>query len=388
MVAYRDGFDTAGNPVGWTVVTTGDLKAVTFMAHDAYSVTVVCDTGRGILTWQSLRAVADDVTDTVKEPVIDTPCTSAPPVRRQVTGTFTQGGSVQLDDADAKPTSASPDFTLSVPDGTFDLVASTDLADPAMNQTLIRRGVTVSSTSTTVGTVDASGGLAQAALSLSLDNPPSDDPMKSTEIVTATVDVKTKPNATPARVSQATYNLTDKAIKLYGLPSAMLLPTDTQSATFSGSDNPKDPNKITTIATNRSITKPFVIGDDTETGKAGFSLPSKIAIPGWRMDAGRLSVALPTLPTLDTVSIVTSQQSGANTTTYEIDITQGYFDSTALARPVFDTSITGFKPEWKINFNLGYDREVTTEHDTFDDGVFVSHETSQFFENVPAPKTP
>jgi hypothetical protein len=386
MVAYRDGFDTAGNPVGWTVApapTPEALKMVTFMAHGAYSVAVVCAIDANtVLTWQSLRTVDDDLSDTVTEPEIDTPCSSAPPARNQVTGKLIQAGFAHLDDADAQTASANQDITLSVPNGTFDLVATTDLADPAMNKTLIRRGVAITANNQSLGDIDASTGLAQGPLAISLDNPPSADPKKSTEVVETTVDVTTKNNAGPARVSHAQYNLTDKTVKIYGLPTAMLMPGDKQSVTFIGTNQPKD----TTITTTRSVTKLFETGDDVATGESGLSLPPKIAIPDWRMDAGRLSVALPTLPSLDNLTIETSGTAvtGGKTAKYEIDISSGYFDSTTLARPVFDTTIPGFKSDWTINFKLHYSRQITSEFDSFDDGVFIDHEESQFFEDVPA----
>jgi hypothetical protein len=386
MVAYRDGFDTAGNPVGWTVVpasTPDALKMVTFMAQEAYSIAVVCAVDANtVLTWESLRTVSEDLTDTVTEPVIDTPCSSAPPARNLVTGKLIQAGFAHLDDADAQTASANQDITLSVPNGTFDLVATTDLADASMNKTLIRRGIAITGNQS-LGDIDASTGLAQSPVAISLDNPPSADPKKSTEVVEATVDVRTKNNAGPAPVSHASYDLDKKAIKIYALSTAMLMPGDTQTATFTGTDHPKD----TTITTTRSITRPFESADDVATGKEGFALPPKIAIPDWRTDAvGRLNVALPTLPTLDSLTIETSgvAMTGGKTAKYEIDISSGYFDATTLARPVFDTNIPGFKLDWTINFKQHYSRQITSEHDVFDEGVFIDHEESQFLEDVPA----
>jgi hypothetical protein len=389
MVAYRDGFDITGAPVAWTVVpaTTPDaLKMVTFMAHDAYSIAVVCAVNANtVLTWQSLRTVADDTSEMVKEATIETPCTSAPPARNLVTVKMVQAGFVHLDDADGVAASAGQDVTLSVTNGTFDLVATTNLADPAMNKTAIRRDVTITGTQT-LADIDASMGLGQIPLAISLDNPPSADPKESTEVVTARVDVTTKNNSGAARVSEATYDLDKMAIKIYGLPSAMLTPDDTQSATFVGTEQPKD----TMITTTRSVTKPFATGDKIATGESGLALPPKIAIPDWGLDAGRLTVALPTLPTLDSLSIETSGTSldGTKTAKYQMDISSGYFDTTTLARPVFDTDIAGFQPAWKINFKLHYSRQITSQFDARDeDGVVIGHETSQFFEDVPPAPT-
>lgn len=384
LVAYRDGFDTSGQPLAWTMAT-GDLKMVTFSAHDAYSVAVVCQVDANtVLTWQAFHTVDDDTSDTVKEPTLQTPCNAAPPARNQVTGTLVQAGFAHLDDADFQSSSPAASITLEVPDGTFDLVASTDLADASMNKTLIRRNVMISSSNSSsllLGVVDASTGSAQVALSLSLNNPP--DPKKSTETVEATVDVTTKNNAGPGRVSHAQYDLKNQEINIFALPNAALTSDDTQNATFIGSDHPKP-----TVMTTRSITKPFSVGDDTATGMSGFTLPAKISIPSWGFDQNRLSVALPALPALDDLTIETAGTSSTDATKnakYMINITKNYFTDTTLARPVFDTNITGFQPAWKIDFTKQYSRQITSERDVFDMGVFVDHETSQFAEDVNAP---
>lgn len=381
LVAFRDGFDTTGKPVPWMMATPSTM--VTFMAHSAYSVAVVCAINANtVLTWESLRVVADDVTDTVKEPTIQTPCNGAGAARRTVTGKMVQQGFAHLDDADAQSSSANWDVTLLVPDGTWDLVATSNLADPSTNKTLIRRNVAITGNQD-LGTIDASTGSAQTALALALDNPP--NPAKSSETVSATVDVTTKNNAGPALVSQATYDLKNKTIKLFGLPSAALISGDTQSVTFTGMDHPAD----TDITTKRSIMKPFKPGDDIATGKAGSALPSKIAVPGWGFDKNRLSVALPALPANDQVTIETSGVSStdaAKTAEYQIDITSTYFQTTALARPVFDTDLPGFQAAWKIDFTKHYSRQITTQRDAFDDdGNLVDHETSQFSQDVNAP---
>src|SRR5215467_3478960 len=132
---------------------------------------------------------------------------------------------------------------------------------------------------------------------------------------------------------------------------------------------------------------PFTMGDDVTTGKTQLTFPSRLAtlavVPGWGFDNERLGVALPSLPALDTMTIATSGTStdGVKTAMYEMHITANYFSDTSLARPLFDTDITGFMPAWKIDFSKDYSRDIDTEHDTFDDdGNFVDHESSSFHE--------
>lgn len=382
LVAYRDGFDTTANAVPWTVIPPS--TDVMFMAKTAYSIAVVCQVDANtVLTWESLRTIRDDKTDDMPEPIIETPCNAPPPARLTVTGTMVQQGFAHLNDADQQSTSANWNVNLLVNAGTYDLVATSDLADPSMNKTLIRRGVVITDTPSgkNLGSIDVtSGGAAQVPVDIALDSPPSD---KSTETVSATVDVTTANNAGPARVSHANYDLTKQSIKLFGLPGAALMDGDSQTVTFTGFDQPPNTN-ITRI---RSFTRPFAVGDDVATGMEATGLPSKISVQNWKFDTkNRLSVALPALPALDTISIETSGTSATDATkaaVYQIDITSRYFGTTALARPVFDTDITGFQDAWKIDFNKQYSRQVTTQHDKLDDDDnFVDHETSQFLEDV------
>lgn len=400
LVAYRDGFDTPANAVPWTVADKStDLTMVNFMAKTAYSIVVVCQVDANtVLTWESLRVVKDDTSDKVLEPTIETPCKSAPPARRTASGTMVQQGFAHLDDADQQSTSPNWNVNLLVNEGKdgkkVDLVATSDLADPSTNKTLIRRDIMISG-NTNLGTIDVTSGAAQEAVNIALESPPSDDPKESTETVSATVDVTTKNNAGPARVSHANYDLTKKSIKLFGLPDAALMEGDEQTVTFTGFDQPKD----TTITTTRSFTRPFKVGDDVATGMVPTGLPSKVEDQNWKFECASsvpmaqcteekklLSVALPALPSFDTISIVTSGTSKTDATkaaVYQIDITARYVGATGLARPVFGTDPPDFKEMWKIDLTKQYSRQITTENDKLDDDDnFIDHETSQFLEDV------
>jgi hypothetical protein len=400
LVAYRDGFDTTANAVPWTVAPP-PLTMVNFTAKTAYSIAVVCQVDANtVLTWESLRVVKDDTSKTVTEPTIETPCKEAPPARRTASGTMVQQGFAHLGDADQQSTSPNWNVNLLVNDGKkLDLVATSDLADPSTNKTLIRRDIMISG-NTNLGTIDVASGAAQVPVDIALDSPPSDDPEESTEKVSATVDVKTQNNSGSAQVSHAKYNLTTQSITLFGLPSAALMEDDEQTVTFTGFDQPKD----TTITTTRSFTRPFKVGDDVATGMEATGLPSIISGQNWKMELvcphdmpkcmeamkkPQLTVALPPLPALDTISIETSGTSATDPTkaaVYQIDITARYFGATALARPVLDTDFSGFLDLWKIDFTKQYSRQITTQHDKLDDDDnFVDHETSQFLEDVKPP---
>jgi hypothetical protein len=397
LVAYRDGFtdSTTLQPIAWKTATPS--TSVDLMIKGAYSVAVVCmvdsDT---VLTWQAFHTVDDDTTKAVPEPTLQTPCNAAPTARVAITGKLTHAGIAHLGDAESAQTAALGDFNLQVPTGTYDLVAAqTDAADPTMNKVLITRNIMVTAAADR-GTIDASTGAPVAAITPGLDNAPPaadpDDAKAHTEIVTAEVDIQTKNNATPAFVSKATFNLDKtvnkaKTVTVFGVADSGLAETDSQFITFTGTNEIAD----TKIKTTRSITKPFKAGDDTAKGTpgAGSSLPSLLATssvsPGWDFDKNRLGVALPALPALDDLTIETvGTATGAPATTvkYQINITAAYFQATALARPVFDTDITGFQTGWKIDFKQPYSQQISTEHDVFNKGVFVDHEESVFFETV------
>lgn len=392
LVAYRDGFTDSMTlqPIPWK--TAPNSMSVDLKIQGAYSVAVVCTLDNGtILTWQAFHTVGDDTTMTVKEPTLQTGC-QHDPVRHAVTGTLTHAGFAHLGDADTPKLDANGAINLPVPDGTYDLIATqTDAASPAMNKTLITRNV--AATGQNLGNIDATTGTALLAITPELDNgpppPDPDDPTANTETVTATVSVQTKNNTTPAVVSTGDFDLDrkvnkNKTVTVYALPDAALAAGDSQTVTYTGSN---DIDK-TKIHTTRLMTKPIKMGDDNSAGKSGFALPALLATadvsPGWDFDKNRLGVALPALPALDVLTITTSGQAmgGAANVRYEINITQKYFGATALARPVFDTDIPNFMTGWMIDFKKPYTRQIKSQRDVFNKGVFVDHEESVFFETV------
>jgi hypothetical protein len=390
FVAYRDGFDTASKPVPWTMASPSLM--VTFMARDMYSVAVVCAIdATTVMTWQSFRTIGDDATDKVPEPTLDTPCQPAGPAPSTITGTVTGPGFVHVD-ADDQATAAGA-FALSAVDGTYDFVVS----DTAAKKALITHGFVVNGPTNAGAAANAGTGMALVTLTPSLANPPPvadpKNPKKNTETVLARVEVLTKNNSTPATVFTADFNLDlkvnkDQVVTIMGMPDAALTKDDTQSIKFIGTN----PIADTKIMTTRSVTMPFAMGDKVTKGTTALAFPSRLATatvsPGWGLDGtNRLSVALPSLPALDDLTIDTSGTStdGLKTALYELHITAGYLADTTLARPLLDTDITGFLPAWKINFKKAYSRDITTQHDAFDDdGNFVDHETSVFHEDVDA----
>jgi hypothetical protein len=399
LVAYRDGFtDSNLKPVAWKVVPAPLTTTSTFTVLGAYSVAVVCTLDDGtVLTWQTLRAVEDDVTKTVTEPTLETACQHAPSLST-VSGTAAGPGFVHVDAADEQSPSATSTnwpFSLSVLDGTYDFVVSDTMAKKA----LITRDFVVQGATNATTAANAAAGSALVQITPSLSNPPPPpdpkDDKKNTETVVAQVEVVTKNNSGPAVLFTADFNLDPKANKdqlvtVFALPDAALTKDDTQSIRFTG----KNPQlEDTNISTKRSVVMPFTMGDDVTKGNAQLTFPSRLAtlavVPGWGFDNNRLGVALPSLPALDSMTISTSGKSSTDATKtamYEMHISSSYFSDTSLARPLFDTDIPGFMPAWKIDFTKAYSRDIDTEHDTFDDDDnFVDHESSSFHEDVNTP---
>jgi hypothetical protein len=389
LIAYRDGFtDAQLKPIAWKMVTPA-MDAM-FTVLGSYSVAVVCNLDANtVLTWQTLRTVDDDLTDTVTEPTLNTPC-QPPPALSAITGTASGPGFVHVD-ADEKATTASTAFTLHALDGTYDFVAS----DTTAKKALITRGFKVMGATDAGAAANASTGASLVQITPSLSNPPPipdpKDAKKNTEIVTGQVDVLTKNNSTTATLFISDFNLDPKAnkdqlITLFALPDSALTKDDTQNVTFIGT-NPQIEG--TSISTTRTVSMPFKMGDDVTKGLTQLTMPGRLAtltvVPGWGFDANRLSVALPSLPALDDMTIETSGTStdGAKTAIYEMHISASYFSDTSLARPLFDTDIPGFMAAWKIDFTKAYSRDISTENDALDDdGNFVDHETSSFHEDV------
>lgn len=405
FAAYRDGFldDTGQTLVPWKTLTPS--TKIDFMASGPFTITLVCmlDSGNTILTWQASHAAdADDTTKTILEPTIQSPCVGTPATTFAVTGTLAQPGSIHMGPAgnDVVNSSAGQQFSLQLPAGPSDVVVSS--SNPDVKKALIQHGVMVSA-AMDLGVVDVNGANATALTPVTMlfDNPPKAfdpaTPTKNTETVQVEVQVVTKNNSGPGRVSTAPYDLTSPSLMFTELtmPAAALMAGDTQQATITGTNvvvklasNGTD-TVPTGVITKRSITKPFSL-DGVTTAKTGFDLPTLISIPAWTTDSSkRLGVALPALPSLDTLTISTSGQAANNAgkiAKYQMEITSSYFAETSLAHPVFDTSITGFMPTWMIDFTKPYEREILSEHDTFTKNVFQGHEVSMYHQDVTPPQ--
>lgn len=389
FVAFRDGFTDAA----WKSVTPG--TAVTFSVTGAYSVTVVCSQpGGGFLMWQASHNTDDDTSKAMPEPTLSTPC-GPPADLHTVSGHAAQAGFVSLAGVTKTIAAAGDQFLFSVPDGTYYLTAN----DTAQTK-IAFQAVTVDGADVTLATaVDVNATAAtSAAIKLEVDNPPNPfPPVSSKETVSATVEVTPSDGSASSQVFMGNLDFgTDpkkinKVMNALAVADAALAKGDTQTATMIGTATragaTTDPMpRVTAIKTVRSLSRLFAMKDVIVMGLdgQGFSLPTRISAPAPAFDKSRLSVALPTLPALDTLSMsATGLSSTGATIEYDLDITASYFSSTLLARPVFDTDIPSFSATWKLDFSKEYNINITSNHDVFNnDGDFIGHDASHFDEKV------
>ena len=394
FMAFRDGFTDAM----WTPVAAG--KAVDITVHGAYSLTVVCnEPGGGFLMWQASHTTDDDIPGKDMPPVVATPC-SPPADLHTVTGNLAKAGKVHLGDSLRTVDTDGGQFSFSMPDGDYYLTAADSGNTKAVVQAIKVDGADV----TLAAAVDvAATGVALTAIKLEVDNaPPPPDPKKTTnESVIGTVAVNPKGGASsPIFSGLLDLGTPDaptktKAMGAFSIPDAALTAAGggSQTAMALGIRNRHDINtdgspRDVAVTIARSLTKPFKMGDDVTKGILGngLSLPTAISIPASNFDKSRLAVALPTLPALDDLTMTATGTStattGAKAVTYQLNITDAYFGATLLAHPVFDTAITGFKPEWLIDFSQEYTVGIVSQHDVVSKNVVIGHETSSFFEDV------
>jgi hypothetical protein len=342
LVAFQDGFN-----VDWK--TAAASTAVDVTVHGPYTVAVVCQEPDAWRTWQFAGTPDDDTT-------LTTPC-ATPPARHKVTGHVLRAGSVYLADASAHSTTDDWNFELSVPSGTYDLIATTEIEHPQGDDRIaVQRGIAVTGDLALSTAIDVDrDGMALASVALTPDSPL---PKNSHETLQAVVDLQTSFSLAPAQIYDG------PAGSALVAPDAALTADDLQTATLEAvkSNSPAG----TVIA--RGLRATFRFGDATD-----FTLPSGIVGVAWSIDHGDLSVALPQLPELDVLQVIATGASGdgAKTASLELDITSNYFGATQLARPKLDTSLPGFQPAWQIDVSKAYSRSVASHH-AVDAGVEIA----------------
>jgi hypothetical protein len=345
LVAFRDGFDAP-----WQMATPG--TAVDVIVHRAYTVAVVCQEPDAWRTWQ-FSGYAQFLDDTK----VTTPC-AAPPVRHKVTGRVARAGAVTFADASAQSTLDDWSFELAVPDGTYDLIATTETGATQVDHRIaVRRGIAVTGDLALTSPIDVdSEGVALAPVALVPDAPLPD---KSDESLRAVVALQTSHSLVAAHVSEGL------AAGALVAPQAMLIADDVQTATLEA----VKVDAATGSVTARGLRRSFRLGDATT-----FTLPSGFAEPVWHVDASQPSVALPAFPPkVDLLQVVATGTSGdGKSALYELDVSPTFLLATGgVADLTLDTALPGYQAAWRIDFTRAYSLGAASSHKV-DVGVEVA----------------
>lgn len=342
LVVFRDGFEAE-----WQLPSPPVATSVDFDVHGPFMVAVVCEQPDSWFTWQVARTPKDSPTNDGNF-ALTAPC-GAPaqaPVLHVVAGHVVHAGAVHIAGASAQSATDDWDFQVSVPNGTYDLIATTDSQDPEVeDRIVVQRDVVVNGDTTLTDAIDVTKGTALTAVKLPVDNPPAAD---SGEALVAAVDLMTA--TTPA---SRIYLGPVQTAKI--APGAALASTDVQRVALTATKG--------TAA--RSVRHPLPLaGDETLT------LPAPFGDPTWSFDHDRLSVITGSLPELDffLVTVTGASGDGIKTARYGLDISQSYLEATSLARPILDTDLPGYHPQWKLDFNKPYSRHLEAQL-TADGGV-------------------
>lgn len=341
LVAFRDGFDADWQPATPTSNSTFEV-----VVHGPYIVAVVC-TGTG--SDGVSRTSTAHTAQTPDDPRQITGCVATPPTHK-VTGHMVQAGAIQLGEAGARSTVADWNFEIAVPDGTFDLVATTDQA------VMFRRGVAVKGDLAIAPAIDvASGGTALVPVAFSAPNAAPDETLSVSVGLLGPTDP-----ALPARVYLGPL-ATARAV-----PSAGLLATDTQSASVRAA---KGGTAL------RALRRPFRVGNDT-----AFVLPPPLGVT-WSTDGGLLAVGWSVLPDHDVLSVFAAGTAvgGRMQVDYEVAMSARFLTATAITKFAIDTDIPGFQKAWTIDLAAGYSRDATVQQGT-ELGTLT---TSEVTETVP-----
>jgi hypothetical protein len=248
-----------------------------------------------------------------------------------ITGHMVQAGKVVAGFTQRSSSVANWDFSLTVPDGTYDVVATT------ADSIAVRRGIAVLGSEVAVQAID----VAQEALPL-VSTPLSVTNAIGSEGVTARVSLRPQTNVLSATVFKGA-----PADARVIVPSS-LLASDLQRASITATEGPF----------SRSVFRTVAIGGDTS-----FTLPPRLPTPQWSVENGELQMRLGAMPegeqfTVDAFSILSDRP----TIFHDFEASKRFVAESGLTQVTLETTnVPGFKPEWVIDFGQEYFRDVFAE---------------------------
>jgi hypothetical protein len=348
FAAFRDGVDAS-----WQSATSVSPASYQAAVHGPYLVTVVCATGNRRNTIELGRTL-DDPHDLG---TLCQPAASAPGAHK-VTGQMAQAGQVAFAQQLTSGTSSHWNFQFSVPDGSYDLLAST--ADALV----VRRAVAVNA-DTAVPDVDAAAqGMPLASAAFSVANAAQD----KTEQLEASVVLATGA-AGPIELYRGPIDQAKIA------PQSVLMTADHQTVEIRATANTTAGAAM--IAAERALRHPFRAG-----GETAFALPTSLGTVQWdtKSDLTATWASQAGLGSLIASGDGTSSD-GQSLASCQVDLSESFLAGTAATSATCATNLPGYKPEFKIDFTRAYTRQVVFQHAQADTVATVS-ET----ESVNAPK--
>jgi hypothetical protein len=313
LVAFRDADG------GWQPATSISPLVSEAHVHGPYVVTVVCDDpGRRVRLFQDARTLDDDH-------AITHSCARSHP-DHTLTGHMVQAGEVNLGPAIELSVLPDWDFALAVPDGSYDLVATTD------DRIAIQRGVSVSTDRALAPALDlVKDGRVLVPAHLTTTAAPSEEVSASVWLSTPTT-----------RLSGVSHGPLDTARLV---PEALLLDGDEQRVRVSAA----------TGRASRSLERPYRAGADPV-----FTLPEPLVAELGLVD-GAVTADWSALPAFDRlgISIIAFDDPGTKLYLYDLAATPGFVATTH--RLALDTRIPGMQAAWQIDFTRPYSRGVFVE---------------------------
>ena len=151
-------------------------------------------------------------------------------------------------------------------------------------------------------------------------------------------------------------------------PTAALAADDVQTITLMGvNDQPDD--GIKRIRAVRRVVKP---GADP----ISFDMPTGYGSVSWTLDDGRISINDAPAISFTKLSVTTSGAAvDGKPLTETLVVSPAYAAATGLARMILDTSIDGFKADWKLDVNAGYSSVLTQSTTTKSGDVTIATST-------------
>jgi hypothetical protein len=327
LVVFREGTRGRWQRARRTSATTFEARV-----RGPYEVSVVCVDHPVFV--DLTETLTTQVGRTLEDPHELSFCAGLGPSEHTVTGHMVQPGFVQIGDNNARSSVADWDFTIGVPDGSFDLIASSAGAIG------FRRGLTVA------------GDLAVT--------PPIDLAQEGTPLADV---VFSAPNATPDETTQVSVGLFNPTIPFIparvflgplatakAAPDAALLPGDLQSASV---------RAFTDAGGFRALRRPFRVGGD-----AAYTLPPALAGVQWTIDRGAITLHWAQLPafTLFSGFVGGNAAGGRLPVDYEVDLSPRFLAATRIHDFTLAADLPGFQPAWTISFDQFYNRDFTVQN--------------------------